>query len=140
MGAPGVTVEAAARALGVWPRTVNKWIDRGAPTISRGGRGRSSSRVDVQALEAWRRDRAVPAALPPQPGHEYTQVAQRVITKVMIERYRKRPSRQHAAETVALWFELASALNAAAGCGEVDDIPEEIRSLERAGLGPFGAI
>ncbi len=45
----------AARALGVRPGTLRKWIRRGAPVVEPGGNGPGQSAlVDIAAIEAWR--------------------------------------------------------------------------------------
>lgn len=45
----------AAAELGIAPRTLRRWLAAGAPTVTRGRRGRGGrALVDPQAVRAWR--------------------------------------------------------------------------------------
>lgn len=52
---PSMPLTEAARALGVYPSTLRRWIQRGAPCERLGGVGRGNgSLVDVEAIRRWR--------------------------------------------------------------------------------------
>lgn len=51
----GLPINEAARQLGVHRRTLTSWIDRGAPVVRQGRRGRGApTLVDPAAVRAWR--------------------------------------------------------------------------------------
>lgn len=52
-------IDEAARALGVAPSTLRRWIALGAPVARRGRRGRGHvTLIDPEAIEAWRAAKA----------------------------------------------------------------------------------
>jgi hypothetical protein len=126
-----VTIAQAALTLGIHRRTVQARLTANPGAIVRAGRrGRNGETlIDLAVL--------APAVAKPlsDPLLKFAALVPALTARVILENYRKRPSRARAADLAALWFELASQLSVAAGAGELAEVPADIRLMEKLACG-----
>jgi hypothetical protein len=127
-----VTIAQAALTLGVHRRTVQARLTANPGAIVRAGRrGRNGETlIDLAVLAP-----AVAKPLSDDPLLKFAALIPALTARVILENYRKRPSRARAADLAALWFELASQLSVAAVAGELAEVPADIRLMEKLACG-----
>lgn len=132
-----VKIAAAASELDVSVRTVRRYLEDGAPVALRGrGRGRNTL-VDVQAIEAWRRNKNGTAA-PSDALRVFAAELPEIAASAIAEAFRQIDGNKCASAGVlaAAWFLVTSALldRVRRDCPdlpELDAVPEKVDTLRR---------
>ena len=128
-----MSIEQAARALGIGQSTLRRWVTRGAPMVRRGRRGRGGQALlDPSAISSWRASGAAPRAEVPDAALDFRAelISLRdLVMATIVERFSEvegPAKRQIAAEFAALGYAVTYALE------DAYDLPVvEHASLER---------
>ncbi|WP_162434816.1 helix-turn-helix domain-containing protein [Pseudoxanthomonas koreensis] len=131
----GLTLREAARALGISPRTLRRWLSAGAPVARRGRRGTGGAAlIDPHAVLAWRDTCDADAALQAFAGRVPELVACAIAeAHRMIEGPHKRAT---AGALAGTWFIVSAALTDALRqqvptIPEIGNVPREIERLRK---------
>ena len=102
----GLPVADAARALGVSPGTLRRWVSEGCPVARRGRRGRGCrTLVDPGAVRAWRdagTGQKIEAAF-----HELAGRLPELMGEAMAEAHRAAPDKRNSAWVAVAGWQLA---------------------------------
>lgn len=125
----------AARALGISPGTLRRWVAQGAPVAQRGRRGRGRAHlIDPDAVRRWRSASDHDARL-----IEFAAALPELIGKAMADAFRMHPDKRQRAALAWLacagWQLATEALADQLGHPGPDAIPPEIERLRKIAHG-----
>lgn len=130
-----LTVTEAARALGIKPGTLARWVRDGAPVVQRGRRGRGCALlVDLDAVRRWRGADERDALI-----LELAQALPEVLACAVAEAHRLTdgPHKTAAAGVLAgCWYLSATAVldllrKRCASVAEIEALPEQVQRLQK---------